>query len=141
MKKNKKVRGYIFSREFFGERVPQHVQNIVIRDYCKNNKLFYLLSSTEYTLQECHLMIEQLLNDLKKIDGIVAYSLFQLPYNDGERKKIFNKILKNKKEIHFAVEKLKITKKTDINKIEEIWQIKKALPNTISPSEIKKLIK
>ena len=26
-----KVRGYIFSRSFMGERVPQHVQNIVIK--------------------------------------------------------------------------------------------------------------
>ena len=141
MKKIKKFRGYIFSREFFGERVPQHVQNIVIRDYCKNNSLFYLLSSTEYTLQNCHLMIEQLLKDLKKINGIVAYSLFQLPYDDDKRKKIYDKIIKNKKEIHFAVEKLKITKKKDVHKIEEIWQIKKTLPETVLPSEIKKLVK
>ena len=28
----KKVRGYNFSRPFMGERVPQHVQNIVIKD-------------------------------------------------------------------------------------------------------------
>ena len=37
--KSKKVRGYIFSRSFMGERVPQHVQNIVIRDYCEKNNL------------------------------------------------------------------------------------------------------
>ena len=33
--KNKKLKGYIFSRPFMGEQVPQHVQNIVLRDYCK----------------------------------------------------------------------------------------------------------
>ena len=33
------VRGYIFSRPFMGERVPQHVQNLVIRDYCEKNGL------------------------------------------------------------------------------------------------------
>ena len=82
-----KLKGYIFSRPFFEERVPQHVQNIVIRDYCKNNNLFYLLSTTEYTLEDCHLMIEQLLKELKKIDGIVAYSLFQLPNENSKRKK------------------------------------------------------
>ena len=32
------VRGYIFSRSFFGERVPQHIQNIVIRDFCKKTR-------------------------------------------------------------------------------------------------------
>ena len=37
--KLKKVRGYIFSRSFMGERVPQHIQNIVISDFCKKNDL------------------------------------------------------------------------------------------------------
>ena len=31
----KRVKGYNFSRPFMGERVPQHVQNIVIKDYCQ----------------------------------------------------------------------------------------------------------
>ena len=35
----KKVKGYNFSRSFMGERVPQHVQNIVIKDYCQKNGL------------------------------------------------------------------------------------------------------
>ena len=77
--KTKIVRGYIFSRKFLDERAPQHVQNIVIRDYCKNNSLQYLLSSTEYILEDSHLMMQQLMNEINKIDGIVAYSLFQLP--------------------------------------------------------------
>ena len=34
----KNVKGYNFSRPFFGERVPQHVQNIVIKDFCNKNK-------------------------------------------------------------------------------------------------------
>ena len=39
----KSVKGYNFSRSFMGERVPQHVQNIVIKDFCqKNNLHFYL---------------------------------------------------------------------------------------------------
>ena len=35
----KRIKGYIFSRSFMGERAPQHVQNIVIRDFCKKNSL------------------------------------------------------------------------------------------------------
>ena len=35
---DKGFRGYIFSRPFMEERVPQHVQNIVIRDYCSKKK-------------------------------------------------------------------------------------------------------
>lgn len=129
--KLKKVRGYIFCRSFMGERAPQHVQNIVIRDYCNKNKLSYLLSSTEYAMKNNHLMMEQVLEELKLIDGIVAYSLFQLPENQKSRLKIYKRIINLKKEIHFAVESLKITKQEDIKKIEEIWLIKQSLPNCL----------
>ena len=43
----KKVRGYVFSRSFLGERVPQHVQNIIIRDYCERKNLHFLISASE----------------------------------------------------------------------------------------------
>ena len=44
----KKLKGYIFSRPFLGERVPQHIQNIVLRDYSKKLNINFLLSATEY---------------------------------------------------------------------------------------------
>ena len=40
-KLEKRLRGYIFSRPFMEERVPQHVQNIVIRDYCSKKDIQY----------------------------------------------------------------------------------------------------
>lgn len=134
--KLKKVRGYIFCRAFMGERVPQHVQNIVIRDYCKRNNLLYLLSSTEYAMDNCHLMLEEVLRDLKSIDGIAAYSLFQLPEKKNFRIKIYKKILKLKKEIHFSVEGLKISSQKDIDKIENIWLVRQSLPNCLKASDI-----
>mgnify|MGYP002881375464 FL=1 len=114
-----------------GERAPQHVQNIVIRYYCERNNLFYLLSSTEYARKKSHLMLDQVLNELKDIDGIVAYSLFQLPENKKIRSQVYKKIIKSKKEIHFAVEGLKITNIKDIKKIEDIWSVKITLPNCL----------
>ena len=39
----KKLRGYIFSRAFMGERVPQSIQNLVIREFCKKKKLFIFI--------------------------------------------------------------------------------------------------
>jgi len=129
--KIKKVRGYIFSRSFMGERAPQHVQNIVIRDYCQRNNLFYLLSSTEYAKKKSHLMLDQVLNELKDVDGIVAYSLFQLPENKKLRSEVYKKIIKLKKELHFSVENLKIVKSKDIERIENIWSIKQTLPNCL----------
>ena len=117
-----------------GERAPQHVQNIVIRDYCKKKKLSYLLSATEYGMEKSYLMLEKILVELKSksVDGIVAYSLFQLPEDKKIRLKVYKKILSLKKEIHFSVEGLKISNRKEAKKIEDIWQIKQTLPNCLN---------
>jgi sporadic carbohydrate cluster protein (TIGR04323 family) len=123
----KKLRGYIFSRSFMGERVPQHVQNIVIRDYCSRHGFEYLLSAAEYAMDDCHLVFEQIMEKLTDIDGIVLYSLFQLPFSDKNREKIFKKILDEKKSLHFAVEDLSASDSFGIFRIENIWRVKKLL--------------
>ena len=125
----KRFRGYIFSRPFMEERVPQHVQNIVIRDYCSKQGIQYLLSATEYAMENSALTLRQLVKDLPSIDGIVAYSIFQMPEDDNERQSIFNSVLSLKKEIHFAVEGLSIFDNETFNHIENIWKIKKTLPH------------
>lgn len=124
----KNVRGYIFSRPFMGERVPQHVQNLVIRDYCNRNDLQYLLSATEYAMAGSYLIHEQVMNDLADIDGITAYSVFQLPENASHRKKIYQQIINLKKTYHFAVEGLHFSDEQGSDRIEILWQIKKTLP-------------
>lgn len=126
-KVEKRLRGYIFSRPFMEERVPQHVQNIVIRDYCSKNDFHYLLSATEYTMENSALMLRQLINDLPSIDGIVSYSIFQMPEDDIERKRIFNSVLSCNKEIHFAVEGLSLYDNETCEQIENIWKVKKTL--------------
>ena len=120
-------RGYIFSRPFLEERVPQHVQNIVIRDYCSKKNIQYLLSATEYAMENSALILRQLINDLPFIDGIVAYSIFQMPEDDVERQSIFKSILSSKKEIHFAVEGLSLYDNQSYSRIENIWQVKKTI--------------
>ena len=53
----KSLRGYIFSRDFMGERCHQSTQNLVIRDYCQKHNYKYLLSGTEYSIKNSFLMI------------------------------------------------------------------------------------
>tara|TARA_B100002052_G_C15551242_1_gene449219 strand:+ start:195 stop:569 length:375 start_codon:yes stop_codon:yes gene_type:complete len=119
-----KLRGYIFSRPFLGERVPQHVQNLVIRDYCKKNQFQFLLSATEYAMPDSDIMLKQVISELDKINGIVAYSIFQLPINLEDRVVAIRSILEQKKEIHFACEDMRIQNNEDFEKIQNIWQIK-----------------
>ena len=60
-----------------GERVPQSVQNLVLRNFCKNNNLIFELSSTEYAMNESYYILNQLLVN-KRFKCIIFYSLFQL---------------------------------------------------------------
>ena len=39
----KKIKGYIFSRPFLDERAPQHIQNLVIREFCKKKDYIIVL--------------------------------------------------------------------------------------------------
>jgi len=123
------VRGYIFSRPFMGERVPQHVQNLVIRDYCERNRLQFLLSATEYAMPNCHLILQQVMGELTEISGLVAYSLFQLPEESSQRQVIYKQILSQEKVLHFAVEGLRASTKQACERIETLWRIRLTLPH------------
>jgi len=128
------VRGYIFSRPFMGERVPQHVQNIVIRDYCERNNLQYLLSATEYAMQNCHLVLKQVIGELSNIDGLVAYSLFQLPEQALERELIYKELIKQNKVLHFALESMKTVTRQEFEHIETLWQIRLTMEHCYEPN-------
>jgi len=118
-----KLKGYIFSRPFYGERVPQHIQNLVIRDYCKKNSYTFLLSGTEYSMKNSTYILNEILENLNQYDGIVFYSLLQLPNDIEFRNNLYNQILKKKKSLHFVVENLKIENLDDKNNIEKIFLI------------------
>ena len=124
--------GYVTSRAFQGQRVPQHVQNLVIRDYCQSHGLRYLLSGTEYAIPGSVLMLQQLLDGLERMEGIVFYSLFQLPENPPVRQAIYQQVLKQKKSLHFAVEPLALRQEQDCQRLEDIWgvfQVMQYVPN------------
>jgi sporadic carbohydrate cluster protein (TIGR04323 family) len=137
--KKKKFRGYIFSREFMGERAPQNVQNLFIRDFCNKKNFQYLLSATEYAMKNCSMVLAQAINDTKKIDGIVAYSIFQLPSEKQKRIKYLQKIINLKKIFYGALEDFKVSNDRDLEQIEEIWDIKNNLQ--FCPKDINEILK
>ncbi len=124
--------GYVTSRSFQGQRVPQHVQNLVIRDYCQGRGLRYLLSGTEYAIPGSTLMLKQLVDGLDQLEGIVFYSLFQLPESSQTRQGIYQHVLKQNKSLHFAVEALALQQEQDCQRLEDIWgvfQVMRHVPN------------
>lgn len=119
----KRLRGYVTSRPFFDNRVPQHVQNIVIRDYCQRRGYEYLLSATEYAMPACYMMLEDALNELGQTDGIAMYSIFLLPRRQSRRLAIYRKVIEKGASLHGAVENIAMQTETDIRQIEDIWTV------------------
>ena len=128
----KRVRGYVFSRCFMGERVPQHVQNIVIRDYCRKRGIQYLLSATEYAMSGCSLILHQVLEELPQLDGIAAYSLFQLPEHKPKRDRVIQAVLDQGKTLHFAVEGMQLSNVREHERVETLWQVRQTLPRCLN---------
>lgn len=114
-------RGYISSN--MQERsVPQNIQQLVIRDYCKRNGLEFLLSTTEYG--NGYIMLNSLV-DNKSIEGLVMYSIWQLPGDKLERINIiFNGMLLPGK-IHFAAENIRMVNMDNVQMLEDIWLLKR----------------
>ncbi len=114
-----------------GERVPQNIQNLVIRDFCEKNNLFYNLSVSEYSMPNSYKILDQIIEELKSLDGIVAYSVFQLPMDNKKRYTVLSQIIKKNKKLYFALENMKLVNQEDLEKIENMWLIKKTLPNCL----------
>lgn len=111
-------RGYI-SSNMVERSVPQNVQQLVIREYCKRNGLEFLLSATEYC--NGYIMLNSLFND-KSIKGIVMYSMWQMPIDYTARHRLW--LQQKNEELYFAAENIKITTLHDAFKLEDIWLLK-----------------
>ena len=119
-----------------GERVPQSVQNLVLRNYCLNNNLIFELSSTEYSMENSYYVLNKLIDD-KKYKKIIFYSMFQLPNNNEKRLKTLKKIIEKKKSIYFALEDQILKNTSNIEEIENIWFIKKVSKHCAKSQEVK----
>ena len=131
----KKLRGYIFARPFMGERAPQHVQNIILRDYCTKRGHDLLLSASEYAMPDSYMILESVLDDLTNIDGIVFYSLYQLPMQPEKRRSVYSRVLEADKSLHFAVEGMSIFRQEDVDSVEQCLLVKATLDHCVAEIE------
>lgn len=126
-------RGYIGCREVGGHRVPQHVQNLVIRDYAERHGLRYLLSAAEYVMPGCYLMLEQVLQELEPGGGLIAYSLFMLPRSAARRRQVWHRVLGAGATLHAAVEEQVLAGEADVERLETLFQVHAALEHAWRP--------
>ena len=130
MADRKGYRGYIGTRPLNGSRTPQSVQNLVVRDYAQRNKLQYLLSSVEYAMPNCYLMLNEVLAELPKLEGMICYSLFMLPSDTDRRLAVYRRMLGSGSVLHAALEAQALSKEEDIERWEDIWLVQQALASS-----------
>lgn len=122
------LRGYIGSRSYFGSRAPQHVQNLVIRDFCAKKGKQFLLSATEYAMPNCYMMLERVFDELPQVEGVVLYSLFMMPHDRARRTKMWTKLRNSGGVLYAAVEGYKIETDDDVRAVENIWRLHETMP-------------
>ena len=69
-------------------------------------------------------MLKSLVKEMKYLNGLIFYSLNLLPDSKNERINFLSQIIKNKKQIHFALEEIVIKNKKELQKIEDIFFVK-----------------
>ena len=75
-------------------------------------------------MKDSYIMLNAVLKELNKIDGIVFYSIFMLPETQ-DLEKNYNLFLKSKKNLHFALEEIVLINLSSIKEIENIIKINK----------------
>ena len=115
-------RGYIGAN---GSRTPQHVQNIVIRDYARRKNLQYLLSAAEHTMPGSYMVLEDILDELPQLRGLILYSIFMLPPDEARRRQIYDRVLREGCDLHAAVEEITLASQKDIQAVEDILLVNK----------------
>ena len=132
-------RGYIGSRSYQGQRAPQHVQNLVIRDFCQRNGFRYLLSATEYAMPGSYVILEEVMREIPKLNGIVLYSVFMLPSDAGRRHALYERVLGAGAALYGAVENLKVEDAGSAQNLEDILNVNalmmKSEPLALSPDD------
>ena len=76
-------------------------------------------------MQDSCLILKKLVKDIHSVDGILAYSLFQLPGEQIEREKILHSLVSSGKAFHFAVENMIVHDYETLEKSEKLWRIKR----------------
>jgi sporadic carbohydrate cluster protein (TIGR04323 family) len=126
-------RGYIGSRGYFGDRTPQHVQNLVIRDFCSRNGYRFLLSATEYAMPSCYMILEDLIREAPKLDGIVCYSIFMMPMRRARRMDVVSRIFEAGATLHGALENVDIRNRDELDRLDLIWAMREM---SLSPGSL-----
>jgi sporadic carbohydrate cluster protein (TIGR04323 family) len=121
-------RGYVTSRPFGGLHIPVPVQALVLRDYCARNGYLYKLHANENVFPNSYMVLEGMINELDRYDGLLAISMYMMPKRAERRRRIYEAILNQGASLHFVLEEIVVRGLSDVEPVEEILSIHNLLP-------------
>lgn len=115
--------GYNFASAIEGNFIPQRLQNLCIRDYANTKSLTLSMPVAEYEDTRQSLMLFAQIPHLKRLAGIIFYSILLLPPDPKKRIIFYQHIIGAGKTVHFALEDLSFSSKQESEKIESIYRM------------------
>jgi sporadic carbohydrate cluster protein (TIGR04323 family) len=110
------------ARDTGGRSAPQHIQQLVMREYCARIGKPFLLAATEYRMAGCTMVLDDVLNhEITQIEGIVMYSMFLLPTARAKRLVLYKRLEETGAVLHTAVEGYVIRGPHDATLLEECF--------------------
>jgi sporadic carbohydrate cluster protein (TIGR04323 family) len=128
---NKKLKGYVSSRKIADSIIPQKIQNMLLRNYCRENNYLLALSSTEYSPDNSFLMLEKTINEIDIYHGVIAYSIYQLPNDKNYRNKLLKKIINKNKIFFFILENICVKNLLHLKELNQIINLNNTLSHCI----------
>jgi sporadic carbohydrate cluster protein (TIGR04323 family) len=71
------------------------------------------------------MILEDLLDELPKLNGIICYSIFMLPPDAARRRDIYDRVLREGCDLHAAVEEISLGSNDGIQAVEDILMVQK----------------
>jgi sporadic carbohydrate cluster protein (TIGR04323 family) len=72
-----------------------------------------------------YMILEDLLDELPRLNGIICYSIFMLPPDERRRREVYDRVLREGCNLHAAVEEIAIASNDDIQAVEDILLVNK----------------
>ena len=120
MKNSKSFAGYINLKPINGVIFPSYSQNLMNKAFVEENlNANFFMSTNENQYSDNSIVLHSLILEKNNIAGIVMLSAFLLPEDSKHRKKIYLNLFKKKKKLYFIFEKLELSKKNDVENLEE----------------------
>lgn len=128
------IRGYVTSRAFGGLIVPVPAQNAALREYARSRGEIYVLPFLEHKFDGCYMQLFTTIKSARDGDCIAMYSAAMLPFNDKEKLRKLESIIRERNcEIHCVLEGATMPSLKKIDNVILSYRIREYLDQASTP--------